>query len=94
MSHRIDVRLPDDLYKQLKKQSGTMTQNVCTALRTFVCVDGVQDTYSKTMVGLLQSQIEDLRRDKEYLQSQNNALLVSRSPTLKEWLVYRLRGRS
>jgi len=61
MSHRVDIRLPDDLYKQLRKQSGSMTQNVCTALRTQLCTNSVQDPYSKSVVDLLQSQIEDLR---------------------------------
>lgn len=91
MSHRIDVRIPDDLYKALRKQSGTMTYNVCTALRGFVCTDGVQNTYDKSIVDLLQSQVMDLRHDKEYLQSQVNALMIVRTPLLQR-VIMRLRS--
>jgi hypothetical protein len=94
MTHRIDLRIPDDLYKKLRKQSGTMTYSVCTALREYLRTDDVQDPYNKSIIELMQSQITDLRNDKEYLQGQVNALMVARSPTLKEWFMYRLRGKT
>lgn len=36
MTHRIDIRLPDGLYKELRKHDGSLTQNVCTALTQYL----------------------------------------------------------
>jgi len=92
MTHRIDIRIPEEIYKELRKQPGTMTSNICTALHTYMHTDNVQEPYTKTMIDILQEQIAELHQDKTFLQSQINALMVTRNPTLKEWITYRLKG--
>jgi|GEM_PF-6807128 len=106
MSKRINVRLPDDLYKQLYKKDGTMTDIICTALRTQLEVktdrniqrtDDVQmdlhneiysSVYNVEIMPLkkeIQHKLEIihmLEKDKIYLQSQNNALLMDKVPLL------------
>lgn len=106
MSKRINVRLPDDLYKQLYKKDGTMTDIICTALRTQLEVktdgnvqrtDDVQtdlhneiysSVYNVEIMPLkkeIQHKLEIihmLEKDKIYLQSQNNALLMAKVPLL------------
>ena len=88
-----NIRLDPALVSGLDKLGGCRSVHIRDAIQSYLQGDTKQG-YDRDVVDILQSQIEDLRRDKEFLQSQNNALLVTRSPTLKEWLVYRLRGRS
>lgn len=89
MSHRIDVRLPDDLYLELKECPGKVSYNVVEALRSYVRDDVPPKTYNVELVSSLQAQIVDLRRDKEFLQVQ----LMARQPLLQR-LILRLKGRS
>jgi len=62
MTHRIDVRLPDKLYMDLRKQPGKMTHNVCTALtqmlyNTKTCAD---NQYSFEYIEHMQEEIKQL----------------------------------
>jgi hypothetical protein len=40
---RINVRLPLDLYNDLKKKNGTITHNVCLALQMYLSNDTSRD---------------------------------------------------
>jgi hypothetical protein len=108
MSKRINVRLPDDLYSELHNKNGSMTDIICTALRTqfnnqnmidVQCTDeddsklNMQNELYSNMYNMevlpLKKEIEHkieiikiLEKDKEYLQGQNNALLISKIPLL------------
>jgi len=106
MSKRINVRLPDDLYKQLYKKNGTMTEMICTALRTKFevktdvdvhCTDNEQtdllneiysSVYNAEVIPLkkeIQHKLEIINmieKDKTYLQSQNNALIMAKIPLI------------
>ena len=86
-----NIRLDQSLVQGLDKLGGCRSVHVRDAIQLYLQGDTKQG-YDRDVVDMLQSQIVDLKRDKEYLQSQNNALLVARSPTLKEWIVYRLNG--
>ena len=49
------------------------------------------NAYDIGMVDLLKDQISELKHDKQYLQDQNNALLVSSQPLLQR-IIYRLKS--
>lgn len=50
----------------------------------------VDSVYTQKYIDLLQTTIQDLRKDKTFLESQNNALLVMRTPLLQR-IIYKLR---
>jgi D-hexose-6-phosphate mutarotase len=50
----------------------------------------VDSVYTQEYVDLLQTTIQDLRKDKAFLESQNNALLIMRTPLLQR-IIFRLR---
>jgi hypothetical protein len=46
--------------------------------------------YTKVYVDLLKTTIDDLKHDKAFLESQNNALLVTKTPLLQR-IIYKLK---
>ena len=60
-------------------------------LYTSVNTTPVDSVYTKEYVDLLKTTIDDLRKDKTFLESQNNALLVMRTPLLQR-IMYKLRA--
>jgi len=67
MSHRLDVRIPDELFKELRQLDGKMSDNCRIALRTYIN-QSCNTTNNTDIVHLLSQQITDLKEDKSILQ--------------------------
>lgn len=92
MKKLYNFRLDPSLIKEVDRLGGCRTAVITEALQSYLQT-GTQMNYNVNMVSLLQSEIVDLKRDKEFLMQQNNALLLSSRPLLQR-VILRLRGKS
>lgn len=93
MKKAYSFRLDPLLIKKIDKFDESRTSCITNALQMYIqCnTNAIQTTYNADLVNLLQSQIIDLKRDKEYLMNQNNALIVMKTPLLQQ-IIYKLRS--
>lgn len=84
MTHRIDVRLPDKIYKDLKKQPDGITYNVREALTQYL-YNSTQDTYNQDP-----TYIKHLENEIMFLRTQNDKLMIAGLPLLSKIKMYLL----
>ena len=90
MKKSYNFRLDPTLIKKIDQLGRSRTSIVTDALQTYIQND-TQMIYDVNLVSVLQTQITDLKRDKEYLMNQNNALIVMKTPLLQQ-IIYKLRS--
>ena len=90
MKKLYNFRLDPNLITDMDRLGRSRTSIVTDALQTYLQTD-TRMHYDVNLVSLLQTEIADLRKDKEYLMNQNNALLVMKTPLLQQ-IIYKLRS--
>ena len=95
MKKTYSFRLDPLLIKKIDKLGKTRTSILTDAIQTYIQCNtkDIQTSYSKDLVSLLQSQIVDLKQDKDFLMSQNKALMVMKTPLLQQ-IIYKLRSHN
>lgn len=90
----IGIRFKDPLLTKIQQHDIPNAQLIRTAMQRYFLDDGKNNAvdnkhetesnnvYKQELMSTLQSQIQDLKKDKEYLQQQNNALMLSSIPLL------------
>ena len=84
MKKLYNFRLDIDLVKAVDKLEGSRTGVVTSALHSYLqCNDNsFTNNYDVNVMAILQSQIQDLKQDKQVLNNQVQALMVSSIPLL------------
>ena len=86
MKPTLSVRIEKDLYTAVCKDLNKNAYIVTEALSRYYMAQDTQNSYTNEynhdLVSTLQLQIQDLKSDKNYLQQQNNALMLSSIPLL------------
>ena len=90
MKKLYNFRLDPDLITDMDRLGRSRTSIVTDALQMYLHEE-TQTNYNVNLVSLLKSEIVDLRKDKEYLMNQNNALMVMKTPLLQQ-IIYKLRS--
>ena len=90
MKKLYNFRLDPSLITEMDRLGKSRTSIVTEALQTYLQIE-TQTNYNVDLVSLLKSEISDLRKDKEYLMNQNNALMVMKTPLLQQ-IIYKLRS--
>lgn len=85
-----NVRLDIKDIKVLDKLEGCRSAHIRHAIQSYLQPD-TQNIYNVDLVTILQDRIKDLQSDKRYLQQQNNALMLSRTPLLQR-IILRLQS--
>lgn len=83
MKKLCNFRIETILLKELDQLDGSRTQNVTNAIQSYLQINTAPNSYNVDLVDLLKNQVEDLKDDKHYLQSQVNAFLVTKQPLLQ-----------
>lgn len=90
----IGVRFKEPLLTKIQQHELSNAQLIRTAMQRYFLDDGKNNTldnkyttknnnvYRQELMTTFQAQIQDLKNDKEYLQQQNNALMLSSIPLL------------
>jgi len=89
MKRLCNFRLDPDLLKDMDKLGRSRTSVVTDALHMYLNQD-TQTSYNVDLISLLKTEIQDLKKDKDFLMNQNNALMVMKTPLLQR-LVYKLK---
>lgn len=84
-----NIRLDQQSITRLDSLEGCRSMHIRNAISMYLQPD-TQNVYNVDLVTILKDQITDLQHDKEYLQQQNNALLISKMPLLQR-VIYRLK---
>ena len=94
MPHRIDIYLPDDMWKELRKHTGTTSQKIRDALTQYLHNENQTNmNYNYELVDVLKNEIEYLRNDKAFLQNQLSAMMIVKQPLL-ERVIMKLKGKT
>ncbi len=93
MKKAYSFRFDPTLVKSIDKLGRSRTSTLTDAIQMYVQCNtkDIQTSYNTDIVSLLQSQISDLKNDKEFLMSQNKALMVMKTPLLQQ-IIYKLRS--
>jgi hypothetical protein len=93
MKKAYSFRLDPILIKEIDKLGRSRTSTLSDAIQMYIQCNtkDTQTSYNTDLVYLLQSQISDLKNDKEFLMSQNKALMVMKTPLLQQ-IIYKLRS--
>ena len=90
----IGVRFKEPLLSRIQQHETQNSQLIRTVMKRYFMNDKKNNTlyndyttnnnnvYNQDLLTALQSQIQDLKTDKDYLQQQNNALMLSSIPLL------------
>lgn len=85
-----NLRIDPDLVARVDGLGGCRSEHIRAAIRSYL-QPSTADGYNRDVLDILRSEVEDLRRDKQYLQGQVNALMVTRMPLLQR-VIMRLKG--
>ena len=73
MTHRIDIRLPDELYRDFRKLDGKISENVRYALRAYI--NQGNNSYNQDVIQILKNQVLDLQTNRDNLQARIDYLM-------------------
>jgi hypothetical protein len=93
MKKAYSFRLDPILVKRIDKLGRSRTSTLTDAIQMYIQCNtkDIQTSYNADLVSLLQSQIADLKQDKEFLMGQTKALMVMKTPLLQQ-IIYKLRS--